>query len=70
MYIPISFRGQDLKENDYNLNIPRYVDTFVEEAEIDLVAVRKEREALKEELEKVELEMAKYLEELGYGLHR
>ncbi|WP_218769035.1 SAM-dependent methyltransferase, partial [Vibrio parahaemolyticus] len=27
-------------ENDYNLNIPRYVDTFEEEAEIDLMAVR------------------------------
>ncbi|WP_218769036.1 SAM-dependent methyltransferase, partial [Vibrio parahaemolyticus] len=27
-------------ENDYNLNIPRYVDTFEEEEEIDLMAVR------------------------------
>lgn len=60
----------EIKENDYNLNIPRYVDTFVEEAEIDLVSVRKEREILKEELEKLEREMAKYLEELGYDLHR
>ena len=38
---------QEIKDNDYNLNIPRYVDTFEEEAEIDLVAVRAEREQLK-----------------------
>ena len=29
----------EIKENDYNLNIPRYVDTFEEEEPIDLVAV-------------------------------
>lgn len=57
----------EIKENDYNLNIPRYVDTFEEEEEIDLVAVRKEREQLKVQLADLEIEMAKYLEELGYG---
>ena len=57
----------EIKENDYNLNIPRYVDTFVEDVEIDLVAVRQEREQLKAELANLEIEMAKYLEELGYG---
>ena len=57
----------EIKENDYNLNIPRYVDTFEEEEEIDLVAVRAEREILKIQLAELELEMAKYLEELGYG---
>ncbi len=58
---------EEIKENDYNLNIPRYVDTFEEEEEIDLVAVRKEREQLKGQLADLEVEMAKYLEELGYG---
>ncbi len=58
---------QEVKDNDYNLNIPRYVDTFEEEAEIDLVAVRAEREQLKTQLAELEVEMAKYLEELGYG---
>lgn len=57
----------EIKENDYNLNIPRYVDTFEEEEEIDMDAVRKERLALKAELSELEAEMAKYLEELGYG---
>jgi type I restriction enzyme M protein len=56
----------EIKENDYNLNIPRYVDTFEEEEEIDLVAVRKAREQLKGQLADLEVEMAKYLEELGY----
>lgn len=58
---------EEIKENDYNLNIPRYVDTFEEEDEIDLMAVRAEREQLKEQLTALEIEMAKYLEELGYG---
>ncbi|MCC5791340.1 MAG: type I restriction-modification system subunit M [Legionellaceae bacterium] len=57
----------EIKENDYNLNIPRYVDTFEEEDEIDLMAVREERKQLKAELAELEIEMAKYLEELGYG---
>lgn len=58
---------QEVKDNDYNLNIPRYVDTFEEEAEVDLVAVRAEREQLKTQLAELEVQMAKYLEELGYG---
>lgn len=57
---------QEIRDNDYNLNIPRYVDTFEEEAEIDLMAVRKEREQFKAQLAELEGEMAKYLEELGY----
>ncbi|WP_461604940.1 type I restriction-modification system subunit M [Aeromonas rivipollensis] len=58
---------KEIKENDYNLNIPRYVDTFEEEEEIDLLAVRAEREQLKTRLAELETEMANYLEELGYG---
>jgi len=58
----------EIKENDFNLNIPRYVDTFEEEEEIDLLAVRKEREVLKSQLAELEIEMDKYLEELGYGV--
>jgi type I restriction enzyme M protein len=57
---------QELAENDYNLNIPRYVDTFEEEEEIDLVAVRAERLKLKAELTALEEKMDGYLRELGY----
>ncbi|WP_349810890.1 type I restriction-modification system subunit M [Xanthomonas dyei] len=56
----------EIAGNDYNLNIPRYVDTFEEEAEIDLMAVRREREQLKAELARLEEQMAGYLKELGY----
>lgn len=58
---------EEIAENDFNLNIPRYVDTFEEEAEIDLMAVRSERLALQADLQNLETEMAGYLEELGYG---
>lgn len=57
---------EEIAGNDYNLNIPRYVDTFEEEAEIDLAAVRREREQLKAELAVLEEKMAGYLKELGY----
>jgi type I restriction enzyme M protein len=58
---------EEIAENDFNLNIPRYVDTFEEEAEIDLVAVRTERLQLQGELKVLEVEMEGYLKELGYG---
>ncbi len=57
---------KELAESDFNLNIPRYVDTFEEEAEIDLMAVRAEREKLKAELAELETKMDGYLKELGY----
>lgn len=57
---------EKLKENDWNLNIPRYVDTFEEEPEIDLMAVRAERLKLKAELSKLEEKMEGFLKELGY----
>lgn len=56
----------DIQENDYNLNIPRYVDTFEEEAEVDIPAVQKEIDALEAELAEVQAKMRDYLKELGY----
>ena len=58
---------EEIKENDFNLNIPRYVDTFEEEEEIDLATVLEERKGLKAELANLEVEMDGYLKELGYG---
>ncbi len=55
----------DIQAADYNLNIPRYVDTFEEEEEVDIPAVQKEIEAIEAELVQVQAEMKKYLEELG-----
>ena len=56
---------EEIKEADYNLNIPRYVDTFEEEEEIDIPAVQKEIEQLEAELALTRNELSKYLRELG-----
>lgn len=56
----------EIAANDYNLNIPRYVDTFEEEQAIDLMYVRAERLELKAELHRLEEQMAVYLKDLGY----
>ena len=55
----------EIIENDYNLNIPRYVDTFEEEEPIDIQATQQEIEQLEKELVEVRKEMEGYLKELG-----
>ena len=56
----------EIKENDLNLNIPRYVDTFEEEEEIDVRAVQDEIDELDTELAQVREQMQGYLKELGF----
>ncbi len=48
----------EIKENDFNLNIPRYVDTFEEEEEIDIDALQVEIDDLEKELAEVRAKMA------------
>lgn len=55
----------EIRENDYNLNIPRYVDTFEEEALVDIDEVKQNIANIEAELAQVQAQMAKYLEELG-----
>lgn len=55
----------EIKENDYNLNIPRYVDTFEAEPEIDIAATQKRILELESELAKTQSKMQEYLKELG-----
>ncbi|HHU50158.1 MAG: type I restriction-modification system subunit M [Caldicoprobacterales bacterium] len=55
----------EIKENDYNLNIPRYVDNFEEEEPVDMEEVARNIDSIKDELKEVEDQMAKYLKELG-----
>lgn len=57
---------KEIEENDYNLNIPRYVDTFEEETQIDIPATKDEIKRLKSELAGVEAQMDEYLKELGF----
>ncbi len=56
---------KEIKENNYNLNISRYVDTFEDEQPVDLEAVKTNIYAIKEELTTVEEQMANYLTKLG-----
>ena len=53
------------ESNDYNLNIPRYVDTFEEEPEIDIKAVMAEIKELESQRAELDKEIDKYLKELG-----
>ena len=55
----------ELASNDFNLNIPRYVDTFEPEEEIDIVSVQKEIVQIEAELVEVRAKMNGYLKELG-----
>jgi type I restriction enzyme M protein len=56
---------EEIAENDFNLNIPRYVDTFQPEEEVDLRAVQREIETLEGQLADVRQQMAGCLRELG-----
>jgi type I restriction enzyme M protein len=56
---------EEIKENDFNLNIPRYVDTFEPEKPVNLKAVQKEIDDLENQLAGVRKQMAGYLKELG-----
>ena len=55
----------EVAENEYNLNIPRYVDTFEEEEEIDIKAVQQELKQIDKEIAEVDKELNVYLKELG-----
>ena len=56
----------EIEENEFNLNIPRYVDTFEEEEGIDITAVQQEIEQIETELGKTQEKMKGYLKELGF----
>lgn len=56
---------QEVEENEYNLNIPRYVDTFEEEEEIDIKQVQQELKEIDKQIEEVDKELNVYLKELG-----
>ena len=55
----------EIAANDDNLNIPRYVDTFEPEPDVDLPAIQREIDRVEAELVEVRARMAGYLKELG-----
>jgi len=56
---------EEIRANDYNLNIPRYVDMFEAPAEVDIAVVQKEIDGLEAELTELRLKMRGHLKELG-----
>ncbi len=56
----------EVQENDYNLNIPRYVDTYEEPEPVDIPAVQQEIDQLELQLAGLRKEMDGYLKELGF----
>ena len=56
---------EEIKENDYNLNIPRYVDTFEEEEQIDLDEVSVELKELDKQIIENDLVIKSFCDELG-----
>lgn len=56
---------KEIAENDYNLNIPRYVDTFEEEEEINIQAVMAEIKELEAKRTELDAQIEVYLKELG-----
>jgi type I restriction enzyme M protein len=55
----------EIEENDYNLNIPRYVDTFDDDEPIELAEVTSKLAALENGMREINLEIAKFCEELS-----
>jgi type I restriction enzyme M protein len=56
---------QQVKDNDYNLNIPRYVDTFEAEAEIDLDVIAQALQDLEQNSQKTDAVIADFCKDLG-----
>ena len=56
---------KDIQDNEYNLNIPRYIDTFEEEEQVDIKEVHTEIVDLKKQLAETEAKMEQYLKELN-----
>lgn len=56
---------QEIEENGFNLNIPRYVDTFEPEEEIDLNEVAAEIRKLQSEIKEIDAELKPFFDELG-----
>ena len=56
---------QEIEENDFNLNIPRYVDTFEEEEDVDLEQVSQEIQSIEEELSETNQTIQPFCKELN-----
>ena len=55
----------DLIENEYNLNIPRYVDTFEEEEPVDLENISNELKSLENDISETDKTISDFCDELN-----
>ena len=62
----LSITMKDIKENDYNLNVRRYIDNSVPEEQIDIQEAADKLDELKKERKKSEEQITKDLKELGF----
>ena len=56
---------EQIKANDYNLNIPRYVDTFEAEVQIDIEAVAQQIREIEQSMGAIDAKIADYCQQLG-----
>ncbi len=55
---------EEVAENEYNLNIPRYIDTFQAPEEVDIAALQREIDSLETELAAVRAKLTQHLQQL------
>ena len=60
--------SNELNENEFNLNVPRYVDISEPEEEIDIQTTIDDLKRLEKERQQVELQLNTYLIELGFRI--
>lgn len=58
---------EEIKENDYNLNIPRYVDTFEEEEPIDMATIGSEIKKIRKEKSEFQQSLFETISSLKFG---
>ena len=59
---------EELKENEFNLNVPRYVDISELEEEIDIQKTIDELKKLEKEKQEIEIQVNQNLKELGFKI--
>jgi type I restriction system adenine methylase (hsdM) len=58
---------EEIVENDFNLNVPRYVDMFEKEEEIDITETQSQIDEINAQMVKLQIELNSYLKDFGYG---
>ena len=60
--------SEELKENEFKLNVPRYVDISITDDEIDIQNTIDELTKLDKERQEIEINVTKNLKQLGFKI--